>query len=457
MKRVVALLLFAFALRAQNTNNDSSCDISVAPAATLLLPYFDVETSERGRTTLFTVTNVSSGPQGAHVTLWTDYGYPVLTFNLYLTPYDVQPINLYDVIVGGVIAVDAGPPGSGCAQLPKTIPQRLQADVLGALTKGTSSICTGAVAAPRIGGDHGSLAVGYATIDVVKDCSSTLATSEAYFRDELRFDNVLIGETMSLHPGRNATAGGPLVHIRAVPEGGPAGAPPVPAVLPYTFYTRYLGSLASGFDRRQPLPATFAVRALSIGYPATGTELKIWREGSQGALPGCAGYLGSEEQARNPTKTTMGNSFMPFTEIIGFDEHGNPSTYSCGTIWCFRPTITFPSASTIPISSTKLPILISPSGDQSGFLYLNLNSGLVEGTPSTRPSQAWVITSMSVPGFDEVLFDAAWMGNGCTPAFPSTNSNTSGLINPAGLVPVCPPNSRPEICRPGVAPYIGRN
>ena len=29
------------------TNNDDSCDIMVAPAATLLLPYFEVETASR--------------------------------------------------------------------------------------------------------------------------------------------------------------------------------------------------------------------------------------------------------------------------------------------------------------------------------------------------------------------------------------------------------------------------
>src|SRR5687768_15965445 len=47
------------------TNNDDTCDISVAPAATLLLPYFEVETSAAvdrsiARSTLFTLTNVSN-------------------------------------------------------------------------------------------------------------------------------------------------------------------------------------------------------------------------------------------------------------------------------------------------------------------------------------------------------------------------------------------------------------
>ena len=43
------------------TNNDDSCDIGVAPAATLLLPYFEVDLDDpAGETTLFTITNVSN-------------------------------------------------------------------------------------------------------------------------------------------------------------------------------------------------------------------------------------------------------------------------------------------------------------------------------------------------------------------------------------------------------------
>src|SRR5436305_2574227 len=80
------------------TNNDDSCDIGVAPAATLLLPYFEVDTtSARTTTTLFTITNVSRFSQIAHVTLWTDRSFPVLDFNIFLTGYDVQGINLFDV------------------------------------------------------------------------------------------------------------------------------------------------------------------------------------------------------------------------------------------------------------------------------------------------------------------------------------------------------------------------
>ena len=57
-----------------------------------------------GPVSLFTITNVSPKDQIAHVTLWTDRAYPVVTFNVFLTGYDVQSINLYDVIVSGRVA-----------------------------------------------------------------------------------------------------------------------------------------------------------------------------------------------------------------------------------------------------------------------------------------------------------------------------------------------------------------
>src|SRR5437764_9790368 len=89
------------------TNNDDSCDISTAPAATLLLPYFEVDFNSpqtTARTTIFTITNVSALPQIAHVVVWTDWSFPALDFNIWLTGYDVQSINLYDLFSRGVIA-----------------------------------------------------------------------------------------------------------------------------------------------------------------------------------------------------------------------------------------------------------------------------------------------------------------------------------------------------------------
>ena len=45
----------------RTTDNDDTCDIAVMPSATLLLPYFEVDTDiPNGKTTIFSVTNVTN-------------------------------------------------------------------------------------------------------------------------------------------------------------------------------------------------------------------------------------------------------------------------------------------------------------------------------------------------------------------------------------------------------------
>src|SRR5438128_12044282 len=91
-----------------STNNDDTCDIaSSAPAATLLLPYFEVDFKSpqtTARTTLFTIVNTTDLPQIAHVVVWTDWSFPALDFNIFLTGYDVQGINMQDIFVRAAIA-----------------------------------------------------------------------------------------------------------------------------------------------------------------------------------------------------------------------------------------------------------------------------------------------------------------------------------------------------------------
>ena len=87
------------------TNNDDTCDIGTTPAATLLLPYFRTSTTDIN--TIFTVVNTSPNAQIAHVTVWTDWSFPVLDFNIYLTGYDVQGISMRDIVFNGIIAPTA--------------------------------------------------------------------------------------------------------------------------------------------------------------------------------------------------------------------------------------------------------------------------------------------------------------------------------------------------------------
>jgi hypothetical protein len=313
-------------------NNDDSCDVVVGPAATLLLPYFEVDVGgTSGQTTIFTLTNVTRYPQIAHVTLWTDYGYPVLTFNVFLTGYDVQAIDLADILVRGVVAPPSGTtsataPGLfssasnsnlgtplDCTHNPGSLPGGLVAAIRTALTTGSFSLTS----CDKIGAIHAN-AAGYATVDVVANCTARAPSDPLYYTNDLLFDNVLIGDYQQI--GELASTfdagGNPMVHIRAVPEGGGAGSN-VATGLPYTFYDRYTPAASRKLDRRQPLPSTFAARFIEGGPSDFRTNLTIWREGFGS---------GSCTDAKF-------SSDMAVAEVIRFDEHEN----LLAIIGCFCP------------------------------------------------------------------------------------------------------------------------
>src|SRR5437763_6619240 len=80
------------------------CAADNVPSATLLLPYFSVDLGNAsGATTLFSINNASATAILAHVVVWSDLSVPVLDFNVYLTGYDVQTINLRDILVNGLL------------------------------------------------------------------------------------------------------------------------------------------------------------------------------------------------------------------------------------------------------------------------------------------------------------------------------------------------------------------
>src|SRR5262249_61685585 len=74
------------------------------PAATLLLPYFEVDLqTPGGPTTLFSINNASATAVLAHVVIWSDLAVPVFQFNTYLTGYDVVEVDLGQLIRNDVI------------------------------------------------------------------------------------------------------------------------------------------------------------------------------------------------------------------------------------------------------------------------------------------------------------------------------------------------------------------
>jgi len=434
-----------------STNNDDSCDISVAPAATLLLPYFDVNLANgQADDTLWTVTNVSNLPQIAHVTVWTDRSYPVLDFNIFLTGYDVQSISMFDVLVNGRLSgldgttsdEDIQPVGersadnddnplldiSNCDILARQIPPTSLAPIVSALTTGLYAPAGCTTAATRIGNlQADGHARGYITVDVAESCGTDFPTDALYYSTEILFDNVLIGDYQQVDRTNNFAQGNPMVHIRAIPEGGDVGTTGTPGFVTNfdrTFYSRYqAGGVA---DRRQPLPSTFAARWINGGVGQLNTSYKIWREGVTGNSLACAGYTA--------------NASLAVTELVRFDEEENPTTFTPDVIISPVPTggVSLPETSKTAVDNSGVLYPPNPDSALAGWMYLNLDIGNAPspvGAAAAMASQNWVIVSMAAEGRFSVDYDAAWLGNGCSPAAPTTAEDGSDpVIGPADNV-----------------------
>ncbi len=284
--------------------------IDQVPAATLLLPYFEVDTTDpAGLTTFFSINNASAAPTLAHVTVWSNVSIPLIDFNVFLTGYDVQVINMQDIIVDGLIPITADdqndptdsispspPVGTGplplfggppawdgditlCAgQLGDALPNPLP----GTLIELISNATTGNPVA-FFGGNcagvatDGTTATGYVTVDNVTQCNTAFPNDPAYHTNIVSDVNQLWGDYQILDPANGFAFGDTLVHIEADPLGGYADPD-------YTFYRRYVtGTTAADDDQREGLASQWGVRYVSGGAFSGGTDLLVWRD-SRAAL-----------------------------------------------------------------------------------------------------------------------------------------------------------------------------
>ena len=144
----------------------------------------------------------------------------------------------------------------------------------------------------------------------------------------------------------------------------------------------------------------------------------IWREGytDEAETADCNGDFGLPPFA---------NSLLSFTETVRFDERENPTLSSgCGVVSPCPPGSSLKETQLLNINGGFFPN--DPSSDTGGWLYLNMAHGIgdVLGTYLRygRPSQNWVQVRMTGAGLYGVDFDAAYLGNGCTPIFLPTGN-----------------------------------
>jgi hypothetical protein len=309
--------------------------------------------------------------------------------------------------------------------LPGDIPHVLSRAIATALSTGILTSIPGEenCGTTRIGENHGRTARGYITIDVVSNCTVRAPDDPNYYRTDLLYDNVLLGEYQYVSGegiDGNFAQGNSMVHIRAVPEGGRAGSTPG-TNLPYTFYDRYTLETLRTMDRRQPLPSVFAARWIEGGLGNFNAVYGIWREGLSTGAQECS--------------DASVNAELPNAEIIRFDERENSFAYA-GSPLCSpcapEPPPTLPASSQTETDDPQFPA--NTGADVGGWMYLNLNNGGSRSYSAARtgfappasatlvrPSQNWVTVSMYASGRYGVATDAAMLGNGCTPAaLPST-------------------------------------
>lgn len=366
----------------------TACRLGVQPAATLLVPWFEVDLgSAQGPTTLIAVTNTDSAPRLARVTLWTDWAVPTTSFDLYLTGFDVTTLNLRDVFVGQL-------PGTGSEESPHGVLSGGATAFEGCTTHDLATDLTPARAAhvrsrhlgepspidslcaasPRSGA-HRQLATGYVTVDVVRRCSDLTPADPGYFGESgvASNANVLMGEVLYVGPGDDSAQGETAVHLVADPFTFRRG--------DNTFYGRY----SRGDDARQPLPSRWATRFMAGGPFSGGTELIVWRDtGSPDAEPvGCG----------------TGPSWGPLSDrgVSYFDEEENPGELGGST-------------ERFPWATGKVAIGSGSLAVEPAFGWMILD---FRGSPIERAVQTFVAPVMSASGRYSISFGAAQLDTGC--------------------------------------------
>jgi hypothetical protein len=409
------------------------CTIDDVPAATLLLPYFEVDlSSPGGPTTLFDVTNASAAAQLVHVVVWSDLSVPVLDFDIYLTGFDVVSINLRDVL-NGILprtaprsldagdafspspplgATQAAPPWDtdfpNCAGRLPFPPVALNAAQIAhlqaSLTGQPSALFGGACAGLDYGDD---IARGYVTVDDANECSLEFPGDPGYFAPGgtgiAGNDNVLWGNYYYVDSDNNFAQGETLVHVEA-DAGIDFGS------VNTTFYGRYV---LAGEDNREPLPTTWAARYIGGVAFDGGTDLIVWREGGTPTPDGFSCAVGAP-------------AWFPLnqTQVVAFDEEENGEEICIPGGDIVSPP-TGEAQTCFPAEAQRVPVndvTLVPGADsmgvtaENGWIYLNLN--WQASIADLEPKQSWVTTVMDAEGRYSVAMDAIQLDSACTTFAP---------------------------------------
>lgn len=352
------------------------CAMDIVPAATLLLPYFEVDLDDPGGlTTLLSISNATPEPVLAHMTLWTDWAMPSIDFDVFLTGYDVLTLDLGTIFHTGSLPVTAdqqtdpsdtvsphGDPAwdgsfSDCELFFPFSNPALNANLLDRIRSGHTGQAVSSLAGECLGASHGdNIARGFMTIDSVSRCNVFFPSHPDYFDDggtgAANNDNVLFGDYLYFDPSTGAGSAQPMVHIEADSTFNAASTP-----TGYTFYGALLGG--SGVDNREPLATAWAGRYFNGNNLET--ELIVWRDPL------------TERPPSNSFPCDTGPGWLPLTEtqVVCFDEMET----SVGVCPAAGGSSCFPLA-TQAVRADDLGIPFT-----AGWCWLNLNEACPDCVP----------------------------------------------------------------------------
>lgn len=300
-----------------------TCTIDQRPAATLLVPYFEVTfnpdgsplaTGPNARDTLVTICNASAAPMLVHFDIWSERTELILDFNMALTGFDCQAMRMSDLLrgniprtgfVSGGVLRDACQRnfGAGATQS-KVFPTAGQTSFLRVLPTAPANVfdnlATTVLPSPawpagsqfafevldsldetddsrECGGVDRVFANpirGYMTIDHANYCTLSNPSDERYWLfDAAGMENNLFGEVIFTSGSGIPTMGGSTVNIEAATNSAPPGTGnpgrpfEVDKLSTRTFYARYW---LTGNDTSVPAPGGCPN---CVGTLAAGTNL----------------------------------------------------------------------------------------------------------------------------------------------------------------------------------------
>lgn len=408
------------------------CTIDAVPAATLLLPYFEVdfttEDDTAATTTFFSVNNASAAPALAHVTLFTNISIPTIDFDVYLTGYDVQVFNLRSIFRDGDLPVTAtegqdtaqdtiSPHGINPAWDDASIPVPpidplscnnefpfnnpvLNSTLLTRIQNGhTGQAVPGLGTNQCLGLDVGKTnAIGYITIDSVSRCNVFFPNDAGYFIDggigAANNRNVLWGDYFIVDPANNSAFGDTLVHIEA--DATVFGL----AADTFTFYSRD----TLGADNREPLANAWATRYITGGAFDGGTRLAVWRDNRETTSGSVT--CGSSEQLEEAEVIAWNES----EDAVELCERGGNISPQPGDIACFPECINW-----VAVGEGDLDPPFN-----NGWLYLNLDLADVgTGVDPADRSQSYVTAVFSALNRYEVGYSAIQLHSACDGLVPA--------------------------------------